>query len=86
MSGEVSLATRNTWQEALCGLVERDSDVLLEMSELSFVDVAGAALLASAASRLGEGHRVLVSRAPTTLRCTLELFWPDQHTIEATTR
>lgn len=50
LSGELDLATRNTLRERLCRSLARSGDVYLDLSELEFIDAAGAGLLRRAAS------------------------------------
>ncbi|MET8243093.1 STAS domain-containing protein [Streptomyces sp. NPDC005202] len=52
-AGEVSLATRVLWERALEQAVREGEDVYyLELSAVTFVDVAGVGVLADAARRL----------------------------------
>ncbi|PZT69556.1 hypothetical protein DN402_23805 [Streptomyces sp. SW4] len=60
-----------------------DEDVYyLELSAVTFVDVAGAGELAIAAQRLPDGHRFVLHRPPPTLRRALDMFWPGLPAIE----
>jgi anti-anti-sigma regulatory factor len=82
-AGEVVLATRGSWERALERAVGEGEDVyFLELSDVTFVDVAGAAALVAAAERLQDGRRFVLHRPPPTLRRVLEMFWPDQSAIE----
>ncbi|GAA3497943.1 hypothetical protein GCM10019016_050460 [Streptomyces prasinosporus] len=82
-AGEVALATHTIWERVLERAVREGEGVYhLELSEVTFVDVAGAGALAAAAERLGDGRRFVVRRPPPTLRRVLETFWPDLSTIE----
>ncbi|CAL9543916.1 hypothetical protein SUDANB70_04323 [Streptomyces sp. enrichment culture] len=82
-AGEVGLATRAVWENVLDRAVrEGDAVYCLELSAVTFVDVAGAGALAAAAGRLGDGRRFVLHRPPQALRRALELFWPDLPTIE----
>ncbi|MFI2122324.1 STAS domain-containing protein [Streptomyces sp. NPDC020299] len=81
--GEVSLTTRGIWERALEQAVREDEDVYyLELSAVTFVDVAGVDALAGAAQRLRDGRRIVVDRPPPALPRLLELFWPGLRTIE----
>ncbi|GGT07416.1 hypothetical protein GCM10010254_29720 [Streptomyces chromofuscus] len=81
--GEVGLTTRAIWESALEGVVRDGRDVChLEMSAVTFVDVAGAGALVDAARRLSVGRRMVLHAPPPVLCRTLELFWPDQSAIE----
>ncbi|MFI9253300.1 STAS domain-containing protein [Streptomyces sp. NPDC053069] len=80
--GEVSLPTHGVWERALEGAVRDEGDVYhVELSALSFVDVAGAEALADAARRFGE-RRLVLDRPPAALPRVLELLWPGLPAIE----
>ncbi|MET8946192.1 STAS domain-containing protein [Streptomyces sp. NPDC004542] len=82
-TGEVSWATRGVWEHTLEQAVREDEEVYcFELSEVTFVDVAGVDALAGAAQRLRDGCRLVVDRPPPTLPRLLELFWPGLRTIE----
>ncbi|ANS65036.1 hypothetical protein SLINC_2812 [Streptomyces lincolnensis] len=85
MAGEVGLATREIWERALEQAVNGDGDgdvYYLELSSVTFVDVAGVGALACAAQRLPDGRRMVLHRPPPVLRRVLETFWPDLSAIE----
>jgi anti-anti-sigma regulatory factor len=83
VAGEVGLATQAVWESALEQAVREDEDVYyLELSSVTFVDVAGAGALAAAAQQLGDGRRLVLDRPPDTLQRVLELFWPGLSAIE----
>ncbi|MGC5345464.1 STAS domain-containing protein [Streptomyces sp. DT171] len=84
-AGEVTLTTRAAWEHALESLVGGSGDVYLDLSSLSFVDVAGASAVAVAAQQLGTGRSMVLKAPPRPLRRALELFWPDLSAIEVTT-
>ncbi|GAA2725276.1 MULTISPECIES: STAS domain-containing protein [Streptomyces] len=84
IAGEVSLRTHPAWEGALASLPAGGSEVHLELSALTFVDVFGATTLALAAQRLGAGRRLVVDRPPPSLRRVLETFWSDLAAIEVT--
>lgn len=82
-AGEIGLATHPIWERVLEQAVREGEDVYyLELSEVTFVDVAGAGALVAAAGRLGDGRRLVVRRPPPALRRVLEAFWPGLSTIE----
>ncbi|MFB7597714.1 STAS domain-containing protein [Streptomyces sp. NPDC056160] len=84
--GEVSLATRGVWERVLEQALSGGEDVYrLELSDVTFVDVAGAGALADAARRLGPGRRMVLHRPPSTLPRILEMFWPGLPGIEVST-
>ncbi|MFE1247309.1 STAS domain-containing protein [Streptomyces sp. NPDC058735] len=86
-AGEVGLATRAIWEGLLEEAVREGEGVYyLELSDVTFVDVAGAGALAAAAGRLRrDGRRFVVNRPPAALRRTLDLLWPGQAGIEVST-
>ncbi|MEU2876148.1 STAS domain-containing protein [Streptomyces sp. NPDC007070] len=82
-AGEVSLVTRAIWQRALDRAVSAGEDVYrLELSAVTFVDVAGVDVLADAARRLAPGRRIVLARPPAAVPRMLELFWPGLTGIE----
>ncbi|MDN0194399.1 STAS domain-containing protein [Streptomyces sp. S.PNR 29] len=84
-AGEVVLATRGRWERALEQAVGEGEDVYyLELSDVTFVDVAGAGALVAAAQRLQDGRRFVLHRPPPTLRRVLDTLWPDLSEIEVT--
>jgi anti-anti-sigma regulatory factor len=88
--GEVGLMTRAEWVRALERAVRegegmREGEQVLyrlELSALTFVDVAGADALVATAQALREGGRIVLHRPPPALSRLLELFWPDLRAIE----
>lgn len=88
VSGEVTLTTRASWEQALrdavhgCG--DGRGDVMLDLSGLTFVDVGGATALVLAAQDLNGGRRLIVKGPPPTLRRTLAAFLPESVAIEVT--
>ncbi|MFI0242210.1 STAS domain-containing protein [Streptomyces sp. NPDC016845] len=83
VAGEVCLSTQDVWEHALSRLARQPGGpVHLELSDLSFVDMAGATALAVTAQGLGPGHRLVLDRPPAALSRLLELFWPDLPAIE----
>ncbi|MEU9578222.1 STAS domain-containing protein [Streptomyces chilikensis] len=86
LAGEVALSTRTVWADALAGAVGADRCAyVLELSEVSFVDVAGAEALAVAAGRLESGRRMVLHNPPRTLSRVLEMYWPGLPGIEVPT-
>ncbi|GHF59928.1 hypothetical protein GCM10010218_46860 [Streptomyces mashuensis] len=85
--GEIGLRTSRTWAgalESLPGLGGSARCVYLELSGVTFVDVAGATALALTAQGLDGGRRIIVHRPPPSLCRTLEMFWSDLAGIEVT--
>lgn len=86
VAGEVGLATRGDWERALERAVREGGRVYrLELSAVTFVDVAGAGALAAAAQTLEEGRRIVLQQPPPTLRRLLDMFWPGLPAIEVHT-
>lgn len=82
-AGEITSATCPAWEQTLEQLALRNEKVChLEMSAVTFIDVAGASALAVAAQELPAGRRVVVERPPAALRRLLEMFWPGLSVIE----
>ncbi|WDM12823.1 STAS domain-containing protein [Streptomyces lavenduligriseus] len=88
--GEVILPTRDTWERALERVVREAEDVggedvyYLELSAVTFVDVAGAGALADTAKSL-DGRRLVLDRPPDSLSRILGLLWPGLAGIEVST-
>ncbi|MFE2050467.1 STAS domain-containing protein [Streptomyces sp. NPDC059459] len=81
-SGEISVTTRRSWENALTEMSRRHADVsYVELSGVRFVDVAGVTALAVTAMNL-PGGRVVVEQPPPQLPRVLELFWPSLNRIE----
>lgn len=81
--GEISLTTRPAWEQALHQLALSDEEAChLELSAITFVDVAGVSALAAAAQGLPEGRRIVLEEPPAALRRVLDMFWPDLPTVE----
>jgi anti-anti-sigma regulatory factor len=87
LAGEVGLATRPVWTDVLAtGVRTCRSEYALELSEVVFVDVAGAEALAAAAGRLETGRRFVLHNPPRTLGRVLEMYWPGLPGIEVPTQ
>ena len=89
--GEITSATCPAWEQTLQHLTrtmaERTEIVgHLEMSAVTFVDVAGASVLAVAAQDLSVERRIVIERPPATLPRLLDMFWPDLPVIEVVAR
>ncbi|MCX4767322.1 STAS domain-containing protein [Streptomyces sp. NBC_01275] len=86
-AGEITVITCPAWEQALERLSRLDEAVChLELSSVSFVDVAGASALAATAQELPRGRRIVLDRPPATLRRLLDMFWPDLTAIEVAPR
>ncbi|MFD5080480.1 STAS domain-containing protein [Streptomyces sp. NPDC058371] len=81
--GEISPPTRPVWRHALSQLASQSDHVcFLELSAITFVDVAGASELVRTAQALDEKQRLVLERPPPELARILQLFWPELRTIE----
>ncbi|MFD7132261.1 STAS domain-containing protein [Streptomyces sp. NPDC059894] len=86
VSGEISVATRLSWEAALTELARRHTDVsYVELSRVGFVDVAGVSALAVTAMNLPRG-RMVVEHPPPQVPRVLALFWPALRGIEVAPR
>lgn len=82
-AGEISLGTHAVWERALEVVLDEDDDVYyLELSAVTFADVAGVGALAAVAQRLPDGRRFVLHRPPTVVCRVLEMFWPGIPAIE----
>ncbi|NEA64625.1 STAS domain-containing protein [Streptomyces sp. SID12488] len=89
--GEITSVTCPDWERALERLPLRmtlGKEIVchLEMSGVTFVDVAGASALAVAAQGLPAERRIVVERPPASLPRLLDMFWPDLSAIEVVAR
>lgn len=82
LEGEVDASQQDLFREALhAALVVAGTDMLIDLSQVAFIDVDGLIELGSLAERLVGNQRVLLVGAPPTVRrCwqTLRLDRPDQ--------
>ncbi|WP_093797210.1 STAS domain-containing protein [Streptomyces sp. Wb2n-11] len=82
-AGEISLTTRPAWEQTLYQFAMSDEEVFhLELSAVTFVDVAGVSALAVTAQDLPEGRRIVLEEPPAALRRVLDMFWPNLPTVE----
>lgn len=85
--GEISLTTRPAWERTLGSLARQDAEVChLELSAVTFVDVAGVSALAVAAQGLPEGRRIMLEQPPASLGRVLDMFWPGLRSVEVVSR
>jgi anti-anti-sigma regulatory factor len=86
-AGEISLITRPAWEQTLHHLALSDEEAChLELSAVTFVDVAGVSALAMTAQGLPQGRRIVLEEPPATLRRVLDMFWPDLPAVEVMAR
>jgi anti-anti-sigma factor len=78
LAGEVDISTVGLLERALVHAVTlaEDSEIILEMHAVDFVDVAGARALVQAASRLTGDQRLVLRQPPRVLLLVLG-FFPD---------
>ncbi|MGY1498663.1 STAS domain-containing protein [Streptomyces sp. QTS52] len=89
--GEITSATCPAWEQTLDQLIRRMTlrkEIVchLEMSAVTFVDVAGASALAMAAQSLSAERRIVLERPPAALPRLLDMFWPHLSVIEVVAR
>jgi anti-anti-sigma factor len=78
VAGEVDLSTADRLRETLDGVIPED-DLVLDLSEVTFLDAAGLRVLIERASSLPEGS-VLILRFPQRIvRRLLQVASVDQH-------
>ncbi|MER6735514.1 STAS domain-containing protein [Streptomyces puniciscabiei] len=81
--GEVGVSTRPMWQEALRQLSQRSESCLyVEMSRLTFIDVAGVTDLAMTARSLSGDRLLVLEQPPPQVPRILDLFWSGLGGIE----
>lgn len=90
-AGEITSATCPVWEQTLGQLTRRMNlrkEIVchLEMSAVTFVDVAGASVLAVTAQDLPAQRRIVIERPPATLPRLLDMFWPELSVIEVVAR
>ncbi|MGW2325313.1 STAS domain-containing protein [Streptomyces sp. NPDC001700] len=85
VSGEVTLTTRPSWEQALKDAVRGSGDVTLDLSGLTFIDVGGATALVLAAQGLDGRRRLVIKGPPPTLRRALAAFLPELVAVEVMT-
>ncbi|HEX2300284.1 MAG TPA: STAS domain-containing protein [Pseudonocardiaceae bacterium] len=74
--GDIDLATAAALAAALDDLVQGDGDIHLDLAELQFVDLSGASVMVSAATRLGPDRAIVLHNPPPVLSQMLQRFWP----------
>ncbi|MGC5562428.1 STAS domain-containing protein [Streptomyces sp. FR-108] len=86
-AGEISLSTRTAWERALDRLAREEAEVChLELSAITFVDVAGVSALAVVVQGLPEGRRIMIEQPPAAVGRVLEMFWPGLPGVEVVAR
>ena len=81
VSGEVDLTSWAVLCDALSRLVSTSAparDVIIDLSELSFIDGHSVALIAQTARRLGPSRRLLLRRAPAVLLRIAQILCLDR--------
>ena len=78
LRGELDLASGPTLGEVLRGLRERRASVLLDLDELSFIDMSGLRVVLAAAEQASrDGGGFAVTRGSSQVRRLIELVQPD---------
>jgi anti-anti-sigma factor len=79
--GEVDLSTRSTFEGILAKLIPAGaagSHVHLDLSGLTFIDVAGVVALVKRAEALGANGCLVLHEPPLMLRRILDILWTPQ--------
>jgi anti-anti-sigma factor len=80
--GEVDMATVAAFERALERGLDTDHDLVVDLSELTFIDVAGLRVLAVAADRVGRtGRRLHLARPNRNLDRLLRLAGLGDHIV-----
>ncbi len=82
LAGEVDFSNRLQLETALESLADPDTDLYLDLSELTFIDTGSARLLVVTAARLAPGRRLFLHHPPRPLQRILALLWPNAPGIE----
>jgi anti-sigma B factor antagonist len=64
ISGEMDVASAGAVSECLTGLLDAGADVVIDLSELEFIDSTGLGVLVTAGGRAREGGHRIRLRAP----------------------
>jgi ABC-type transporter Mla MlaB component len=83
VGGEIDESNRWILAGALNEAVSRGGDVHLDMSDVTFLDVATATLVVGAAERLRGRGELLIHHPPYELSFLLGTLWPGAASIEA---
>ncbi|RSM37662.1 anti-sigma factor antagonist [Amycolatopsis balhimycina DSM 5908] len=76
--GDVDLSTRDTWRSALDSALPSVAPALLDLSDLSFIDARGTAMLVAAAQHRTAEAPLTLLRPPAVLRRMLTLLYPAE--------
>ncbi len=77
--GEIDLATREQFKEALARTFGSDGDTQLDLREVSFMDTHSVTAVVHCADRLHrEGGRLVVRHPPASLLRIFELLWGQE--------
>jgi anti-anti-sigma factor len=80
--GEVDMATVAAFERALDRGLDTGHDLVVDLSELTFIDVAGLRVLAVAADRIGrQGRRLRLSRPNRNVGRLLRLAGLGDHIV-----
>jgi anti-anti-sigma regulatory factor len=84
LAGDADLSECDALEQALAGPVAAHGDVHLDLTALTFADVAVARLLARTAALLVPSRKLVLHRAPPALQRLVQMCWPDQPGLEVT--
>lgn len=82
VTGEVDVLTRDAFAAALDALLPRGGDIHLHLRRLAFIDIGGAAVIATRALCLPPDRHVVLHDPPPELRRLIGLMWSDLPGIE----
>jgi anti-anti-sigma regulatory factor len=84
LAGDADLSACSALERALAAAVAAGGDVQVDLTAVTFADVAVTRLLALTAARLGPGRRLLLSGASPAVRRLVSLCWPGSPGLEIT--
>jgi anti-anti-sigma regulatory factor len=84
LAGEADLYSCSALEQALAGMVAAGRDVQVDVTAVTFADVAVTRLLALTAARLGPGRRLVLHGASPAVRRLVGLCWPGLPGLEVT--
>ncbi|HEU5043473.1 MAG TPA: STAS domain-containing protein [Nocardioidaceae bacterium] len=78
--GEIDLATREQFKQALARMLGADGDTRLDLRGVPFMDTHSVTAVVHCAERLHrEGGRLIVEHPPSSLVRVFQILWADQN-------
>jgi anti-anti-sigma regulatory factor len=84
LAGEADLYSCGALEQALAGLAAAGGDVQVDVTAVTFADVAVTRVLALTAARLGPGRTLVLHGASPAVRRLVGLCWPGLPGLEVT--